>query len=76
MLSIREKCRCQHRARSSSRRSELAPSGDWAAYEEHTNFDYVLDEELGRLVLLQEIEPAVLAFWRKKGTIDGKAQRA
>jgi hypothetical protein len=51
-------------------------SGDWAAYEAQTEFDYVFDEELGRLVLPQEIEPAVLMFWRKKGTIDGKAQRA
>jgi hypothetical protein len=56
------------------RRSGLRATGP--RDEEQTNFDYVLDEERGRLVLPQEIEPAVLVLWRKKGTIDGKAQRA
>ena len=40
-------------------------SGDWAAYERQSGFDFAEAPELSRLVLPPEVEPAVYVFERR-----------
>jgi hypothetical protein len=46
-----------------STRNDVA-AGDWAAYRAQRDFDMTLDEELSRLLLPPESDPAVLIFER------------
>jgi len=40
-------------------------AGDWQTYERQQAFEWALDEELSRLVLPPELDPAVLVFRRR-----------